>query len=206
MAYRATEKTEARKRAQHDLLLRSALKVVVHHGFQGLTIQAVSEEAEVATGTVYKYFENKAELCTEVFKLASQKEVDMVRSASAADGKSTCAQRLANAMRQFAERAILGHKLAYALIAEPVDPMVESARLVYRREYAGIFADLVNEGIEKKEFRKQDAQVAATGIVGLLSETLIGPLSGINSANDSDFDENAFIEEVTRFCLSAVKA
>lgn len=204
MAYRATEKTEARRRAQHNLLLHSALTVVARDGFVGLTILAVAEEANVATGTVYKYFVNKAELCTEVFKLGSQKEVDMVQKAAFPEQDLSCKERLSNAVRSFGERAMEGHRLAYALIAEPVDPMVEAARLTYRKAYADIFSALVSEGVQKGEFVKQNTDVSATAIVGLLAETLIGPLSLKGRSESKTFNQQQFFEEVDRFCLRAV--
>ena len=70
MPYRPTEKTEARKKAQHKLLLTTALQIVAKQGFQNLTIAFLAEQAQVAIGTVYKYFESKAELCAGAFRLA----------------------------------------------------------------------------------------------------------------------------------------
>ena len=143
MSYRPTKKTEARKKSQHSLLLTSALNLVAIRGFQSLTIAAVAEEACVATGTVYKYFESKAALCAEVFRLGTEKEVYQVECAAFPETNKNCEQRLADAIAIFAERAIAGHRLAYALIAEPVDPMVEIERLIYRQSYADIFETLI---------------------------------------------------------------
>jgi len=204
MAYRPTEKTEARKRAQHHKLLNAAMTVVANGGFSELTIAAVAETANVATGTVYKYFDNKAHLCAEVFKAGSGKEVAQVRDAAFPEQSGhSCQQRLLDAIRRFSERAIAGHKLAYSLIAEPVDPMVEAERLIYRRAYAEVFSALIEEGITSGEFVPQNVEISAAAIVGALAETLVGPL-GLGEPESDNFDPQHLISQIQRFCLNAV--
>ena len=209
MAYRPTEKTKARKRAQHQLLLDSSISIVSSSGFKALTIAELAKKADVATGTVYKYFENKADLCTQVFRMGSEKEVEQVRAAAfpAPDASkktaATCKQRLSNAITSFAERAIAGRRLAYALIAEPVDPMVEAERLTYRSAYADVFQTLIEEGISTGEFRAQNSTVSAAAIVGVLAETLVEPL-GVDRQEDAGFDPSKLIKSIEVFCLNAL--
>jgi len=205
MSYRPTDKTEARKKSQHALLLSSAMKIVSIRGFQGLTIVAVAEEAEVATGTVYKYFESKAILCTEVFRQGSEKEVHQVQQAAFPDAPKSCKERLTHAIQTFAERAIAGHRLAYALIGEPVDPLVEIERLIYRQSYADIFDTLIAEGIKTGEFLPQDTRVTAAALVGTLSETLIGPL-GPTTPSTTREKRLELVENIQTFCLRAIIA
>ncbi len=86
---------------------------------------------EPFTGT----FESKEDLFAEIFRLATQREVDKVAEALASEGNAV-SERLEVAPRQFAERALKGPVMAWSLIAEPVDPKVEEERLAYRRAYA----------------------------------------------------------------------
>ncbi len=53
-------------------------------------------------------------------------------------GGSAAAARIAAAVETFARRALRGRRLAWALIAEPVDPAVEAERLVFRRAYRDV--------------------------------------------------------------------
>lgn len=199
MAYRPTDKTLARKHAQRQLLLDSAVTIVATNGFQGLTMVAVANQAEVATGTVYKYFKDKADLCSEVFKAGAGREVDEVNEAAFSDSSLSCQLRLTHAVTIFAERAIAGRRLAYALIAEPAGSLVESERLKYRKAYANIFSKLLAEGIEKGEFYPQNPDLAAAAIVGLLAEMLLGPLSLSESLIDS---ENVILQ-IQHLCVRA---
>ncbi len=205
MPYRPTEKTEARKKAQHKLLLSTALNIVAKQGFGNLTIALLAEQAQVAIGTVYKYFESKAVLCAEVFKLATEKEVARVQDAAFPESQGLkCEQRLADAINIFSERALLGRNLAYALIAEPVEEMVQVERLKYRDAYADIFENLIKEGIETGEFCPQDARVSAAALVGTLAETLLGSIV-LDRKAIKQMNQIEVITQIRGFCLRAVK-
>lgn len=196
MAYRPTEKTEARKAALRQRLLDAALLLVSTGGFN-----AVAQEAGIATGAVYKHFESKAQLCAEIFRRATEKEVAMVRRAALSEGLP--ATRLLAAIETFAERAIRGRRLAYALIAEPVDTLVDAERLRYRHAYAEIFQQLVEEGIRSGDFPPQLPSVSAAALVGVISEALVGPLTWQGGEQPS-IDKTELIRSIQAFCLRAV--
>src|ERR687895_2991215 len=128
MPYRPTHRTEARKAATRERIVSAALDQVAAGGYASAGVQAVAARAGVAVGTVYRYFPSKGELFAEVFRRASQRELDVVVDVSRPDGR-TAAERVAAAVETFCRRAMAGPVLAYALIAEPVDPAVESERL-----------------------------------------------------------------------------
>ncbi len=174
MAYRETEHTRDKKAHTRQRLLSAARDIVAEQGFAAATALAVAERSGVATGTIYRHFPNKSELVADVFRYATEHEVAQVAAASQ-QGDSV-AQRLSQGIQVFIERALRGPTLAYALIAEPVDPRVEQERLTYRLAYADIFEDLINEGIDTGEFTPQEASISAAAMVGLLSEALVGPL------------------------------
>lgn len=203
MPYRPTEKTRAHKQAQQQKLLHSAVKLVAEEGFNGLKISQVAERAGVATGSVYKYFDSKQALCAEVFKVATIKEVEKVRQQALGNRDESCTQRLLNTIEVFAQRAIQGRRLSYALLAEPVDPGVDQERLIYRQAYADIFITLIEEGIERGEFRPQVASISAAAITGALSEALVAPLATAVKDN-KDVETKALITAIQGFCIHAV--
>ncbi|MCL1148382.1 TetR/AcrR family transcriptional regulator [Shewanella sp. 10N.261.52.F9] len=55
-------------RNKHDRILRAAEKIIAAGGIQGLSMQQVAKEAEVAAGTIYRYFKDKDELVLELRK------------------------------------------------------------------------------------------------------------------------------------------
>lgn len=203
MAYRPTEKTEARKAAIRKNLLDAALGLVSNGGFGALTVVAAAATAGMATGAVYKHFESKAHLCAEVFRLATEKEVAMVRAT--ASGPGTPSERLQHTVRAFALRALRNPRLAFALIAEPVDALVDAQRLRYRQAYATVFVDLVAQGVASGEFAPQVPSISAAALVGVIAESLVGPLSW-TAADKPAFLADELIAAIQAFCLRAVSA
>jgi len=204
MAYRPTEKTLARKAEIRQRLLNAALSLVSGGGFAALTMVAVAAQAGIATGAVYKHFASKDQLCSEVFRLATEKEVAWVRE-TALRGDDSPSERLLRAIEAFALRALRNPRLAFALIAEPVDVQVDAQRLRYRLAYANVFEQLVEQGIQSGEFAPQFPSVSAAALVGVIAESLVGPLSW-PAEDQPPMETESLIAAIQAFCLRAVKA
>jgi AcrR family transcriptional regulator len=197
LAYRETEHTLAKKADNRLRLLKAARRLVQQGGFAAASASAVAKESGVASGTIYRHFPNKSELVAEVFRYATEREVAAV--AQACDCGETAADKLTAAVETFAQRALLGRTLAYALIAEPVDPRVEQERLRYRFAYAEIFEDVIALGIQRGEFVAQNCQITAAALVGLLAESLVGPLKKEHAHEHDDL-----VHSLTALVLRAV--
>ena len=193
MPYRPTERTEARRAHTRARISAAALALVADGGYQAAAISSVVRAAGVGAGTVYRHFPSKADLLAEVFRVASQREVDAVAAAAAVPGPA--AKRLAAVVETFARRALRGRRLAWALLAEPVDPAVEEERLVFRRAYAEVFASSLREGVLDGSLPPQDPDVTAVALVGAIGEVLTQPHSS---------DEEALVASLVRFCLRSI--
>jgi AcrR family transcriptional regulator len=200
LAYRRTEKVEARLADARAAIVRAARRVVAHGGFTAAPIAAVAAAAGVATGTVYRHFPSKAELMAEMLRATGGREVAVVRAVAAAD--SPPAARLADSLRVFAERALRGARLAYANIFEPASPEVEDARLAIRRDLAAVLAGVIRDGIAAGAFARMDARLAAASVVGAMLEALVGPLAPERRGRD----DRAVIRDIVAFCMRALGA
>src|SRR3954466_10357758 len=80
MPYRRTSATEARRAEVRERIVAAAREQVAEGGYASASVQAVAARAGVATGSVYRHFPSKAELFTEVFRRASQRELDVMRA------------------------------------------------------------------------------------------------------------------------------
>lgn len=176
MAYRPTERTEARKAAARERILEAAIAQLEEGGYASATVQAVAARAGVATGSVYRHFPSKSELFAEVFRRATQREIDVLAQLARA-GSGPVVERVAAGVEAFARRALAAPTRAYALIAEPVDAAVDAERLVYRRGYLNVFKGLLDEGVATGELAPHDTELAAAALVGAIAEVLVGPLS-----------------------------
>lgn len=201
MAYRPTPRTEARKAATRERILDSAIAQLEDGGYASATVQVVARRAGVATGSVYRHFPSKAELFAEVFRHASQREVDVMAELAAPDGHSA-AERVATAVEAFARRALAAPTRAYALLAEPVDAAVDAERLVYRRAYHDVFQRLLDEGVASGELAPHDTDTVAAALVGAIGEALVGPLSP--TANGERRRHEALVASIVQFSLNAL--
>ena len=171
MAYRRTAAIQARLDASRETILRAAIALLTDQGYAGCSVAAVAARAGVATGTVYRHFPSKADLVTEVFRTAAGREVKAVAQAVRAPGDQITA-----VIETFAGRAFKAPRLAYALLAEPVDPAVDTERLIFRRAYRDLVAATITDGVANGTLPPQNPDVTAAALVGAIAEALVGPL------------------------------
>lgn len=195
MAYRRTAAVQARLDASRQAIVRAAIALLTEHGYAGCSVAAVAARAGVATGTVYRHFPNKAQLVTEVFRVAAGREIAAV--AAAVSRPAGVAERVTAVIETFAGRAFKSPRLAYALLAEPVDPAVDAERLVFRRAYHDLVAATIAEGVAAGALPAQNPTVTAAALVGAIAEALVGPLAAGRAEVDT-------IPSLITFALRAV--
>jgi AcrR family transcriptional regulator len=171
-----------------DRLLAAAQQLIEEGGYAAASVAQVAERAGVAAGTLYRHFESKEDLFVEVFRAVCTGEERAMRAAAGSmPHDAPAARRLEEVLAAFAERALRNPRLAWALIAEPVDPLVDGERLAYRSRYAEVIAEQLQAGIEAGELPSQNVALTAAALVGGCGEALVGPLSPVaSSARPSD--------------------
>ncbi|KDN18660.1 TetR/AcrR family transcriptional regulator [Amycolatopsis rifamycinica] len=181
MPYRRTPKVQERLDAQRETIIAAATRQLAEHGYGGCSVAAVAERAGVAVGSVYRHFPTKADLVVHVFRQVVTREVEAVRAASAEAGEP--AERVLAAVDTFAQRALKAPKQAYALLIEPVDPLIDAERLEFRRAYTEVIAEHVAAGVRDGSLPPQDGLLTAAALVGAAAEVLIGPLTSGNAGD-----------------------
>jgi AcrR family transcriptional regulator len=208
MPYRPTDRTRARLAAARETIVEAAMAQLAEGGYASASVVAVARRSGVATGTVYRHFPSKSDLFAEVFRRASQAEVDVLRGMMTRG--EPVPQRLAAWVEAFVRRALAEPVRAYALIAEPVDPVVEGERLLFRRAYADLFAEALREGQARGELAPHDPELVATAIVGALAEALVGPLArrpaSPSGSPPTSPPADALVAGLQTFVLSAVRS
>ena len=175
MPYRRTENVTRKLAARHSAIMAAARALAAEEGMAGVQIAAVAARADIAAGTVYRYFPSKIDLIAALVAAESAAEIAALNVA--ADGAPGPLSALAAAIVTFAARSLANRRLAFAMIAEPVEPELEAARLGYRRALAGAFEIRIRSALERGHLPAQDTAMAAAALVGALIEGLIGPLA-----------------------------
>jgi len=197
MPYRRTENVVRRQAARHDAIIEAAREAASEGGMAAVQIAPVAQRAGIAAGTVYRYFPGKVDLVAAMLAETAEREIAALRAA--AEGAPGPLSALAAAIMTFAARALRHRRLAFAAIAEPVDPELDAARLALRRSLAGEFAARVAAAVAGGHLPEQDSSLAAAAVIGLLVEALIGPL-----APDAAGREHELVQSLALAALRAL--
>ena len=162
-----------------ERLLRAARELIEGGGYGAASVVAITARAGLAAGTLYRHFAPKEELFAELFRSVCDGELLAVQAA-AREHRLPPSARLEKVLLTFAERALRRPRLAWALIAEPVDPLVDAQRLAYRAKYAALVADALRAAISNGELPAQNVELTAAALVGACGEALVGPLSPLD--------------------------
>ncbi len=186
--------------ATRGRLVEAARALLEEGGYAATSVIAVANRAGVSAGALYRHFPSKAELFVEVLRTNAKHELAAVDE-TAAEG--SCVERLAAAIATPARRALRSRRLAWALLHEPADPLVDAERLVYRRKYRRHLASLLRQAIAAGEIPGQNAELSAAALMGACAESLVGPLSPVAGGSAG---EDEIVATLARFCRRAVGA
>jgi AcrR family transcriptional regulator len=199
MVYRRTENVARRLAERREAIVAAARALAAEGGMAAVQMAPVAARAGIAAGTVYRYFPSKTELVAAVMTAVSERELSAVRAA--ADAAPGPLSALAAAVTTFAARALHQRRLAWAVIAEPVDPEIDALRLAYRQALAAELERRVAAAVRAGRVPEQDARLTAPALVGALVEGLIGPLAP--DGPDAAAAREA-VQALTLFALRAV--
>lgn len=186
-------------------LVAAAQELLQEGGYGSAHAREVTARVGITASGLYRHFPSKADLFVEVFRAVCAREiVAMERAAqAAADAGAPVVAQVEETLAVFATRALANPRLAWALLAEPVDPLVDAERLAYRRTYRELLAALLRAAIDAGEIPPQDAELTAAALVGGVGEALVGPLSPVG---EEPRDPAALVAALRTFTRRAVGA
>ena len=200
MVYRRTHQVVKRLAARRNAILNAARDAAADGGMAAVQIAPVATRANVAAGTVYRYFPSKADLISELIADVSRAELSAIRrAADAAPGPSSA---LAAAVTTVAAHVVSNRKLAWGILAEPVDVDVTESRMASRREIAAEMELRIDAAMRAGHLPTQDTALAATALIGALHESLVGPLAPADL--DDPVKLRDAVQTITLFALRAV--
>jgi AcrR family transcriptional regulator len=190
--------SDVQPQATRERLVQAATALIEEGGYAAASVAAIAQRAGVATGALYRHFPSKADLFVEVFRGAAERELEAMRAAAA---RGSFGERFEAVIETYARSALRNRRAAWALVYEPVDPLVDAERLAYRREYREGMAELLRTGISAGEIPDQDVDVAAAAVVGAIAEALVGPLSPVAGETAP---EGSIVGAIVGFCRQAI--
>jgi len=155
--------------------------VFARSGFHEARMDDIVQESGLSKGTLYWYFKSKEEIITAISQRLFATDIESVESLLNAEG--TVSERLQQLIRDRVQGlqemsdvvAILVEFYAAALHQDGVRQLIKA----YFQNFYELLVALIEQGIERGEFRPVDALAAATALdavfEGLIVRWLIDP-------------------------------
>lgn len=162
-------RVDRRRRRTRERILEAARALIAEKGVAGLRIQEITDEADVALGTFYNYFENKEALVEAV-----------VAESLAALGAATVAD---DAVQDPAVTASAAIRRVVRLAFEDPDfarlvVNLHNAETLFARSFEPFARQVVEHGIKAKRFDSPDVATSVNLVVGSSMSLLRGILDG----------------------------
>jgi AcrR family transcriptional regulator len=121
---------QQRSQATVDAILAATARVLVRHGFDGLTTNAVATAAGVSIGSLYQYFPNKEALVAALI----ERHIEDMNAAILAELTRVARQPIAQAARSVIELTIRAHAIEPELHRVLTEQVPRVGRLAKLRE------------------------------------------------------------------------
>jgi AcrR family transcriptional regulator len=147
----------------------SALSLFIKKGIKGTTTREIAQKARVAEGTIYKHFKSKNDLALELFVNCMDLFTNRLRESisSYVDPKDKL-RALIKAFFDFAKKK----PKAYSYIM--IGHYTELSKIpIEKLKPKDILTEVIQEGIEKGEFRRINKDIGAALIIGMIVRTIL---------------------------------
>ena len=203
MNYKRSSLMQERMEQNRKSILNSARKLISERGVKDAQIQIIAEQAGVSSGLVYRYFDNKSQVLIEVLSEAINTELLVIDAITESD--LTAEQKLHKAVTTFVKRALNSPQLAYSLMFEPVDSLVEHERFRVKQLIKQSIIKILADGNASGEFVLEDLNTTALCVVGAMTFVVVEPLDPAQNTKFDQQHKDYFSKQIADFCVDAVR-
>ncbi len=158
-----TTRRERKKRETRQKIFNAAIKLFKEHGFEATTIDMISEEADVARGTIFLHFTSKESILAN-WGYERLQEIEERRDEW--DYGESCKQRVLRIYKILNEVNIQNYDFIKVLIESSMKhrKVLESEKNMYF-ELRELFADLIEEAQEKGRLKSKFNPLVAANML-----------------------------------------
>ncbi len=199
---RTAEQCEEIRHERRDQILDAALSVYVRKGYAASEVADVADEAGLARGLVYYYFDTKQHLFQQLFTWMSERTHELARR-YLVESEGSPRERLLGFARVLCQgcledpRPTLFYLRAYQ-DAEQVFEGRDRADVRNLEAMRSYITAVIAEGMERAEFRCGDPALAANAFWGSLSMNF---RELTDRASHEESEKLAMVEEALGYCM-----
>lgn len=183
-AAEADRQTEVR-----DVILDAAERLLVHYGYQKMTMQDLAREAGIGVGTTYLHFQGKADVALGVINRANGRVLEQLRAISAQPLPADERVRqmiIARVLLRYEGARQVKHGLEE--IAAIIGPLLREAKLPWMSAETQLFEAVLSEGRRRGELT-WEAEMDVSAVAATLLTATCGLMPGrLSPADFSDPD------------------
>jgi AcrR family transcriptional regulator len=194
---RESGRLERRKARTRASILSAASRLFLKHGYEDTSIQQIAELADTGVGTLYGYFASKDEVLREVLREHSTNAVQSYRAA--VERTTPSIEKVVLGLAEYRRYIRDNQKLITAAfyVSTRDGRVLEDTNDWLLRTYT----QMVEEGIERGEFKKVPAEAAARWLLNVHANAVLG--LGIWRGVQGEPATEQAIEDLTRAMLMA---
>ena len=185
-------------------IIEAALKVFIRKGYRKVTMPDIARQAGLSIGGVYWYFKGKDEIVQAMMEDVFQKDLSAL-DLLIEEGTSS-AQRLKSFVAAYVENyneVQWMNSIVFEFYGEAVhNPKTQAFIQNYLSRYRRALAQLIEQGIQRGEFRPVNAEDVANAILGLeegLSLLVVADPGNINWSRSFQSAADLILDGLTNF-------
>lgn len=152
-----------------DAILQTAQRLILKHGYDGLSMRELAEESGYAKGTIYHHFRDKREIFLSALERDLVTVRDRLRDAATGDGAPV--ERLRAVIECYFEMVAEKRHVILATLRE-IGGLEREMRLLVQKHRASFLEPLtalLKEGSARGDFRPMNADLVVITLIGMMN-------------------------------------
>lgn len=185
---------------KRDEIVRAALELIAEHGFHGAPMAMIAGRAGVGAGTIYRYFENKDMMITELFREFEARSHPIIKEGY--DSGKPLQERflhLTTALINYFIENPLDFRFIEQFFNSPYGVEHRRDKLMRANEGCDVFKELFEDGIARNILKELPLVI--------LFDLAFGPILAVARDHILGFIvlDNSLISQTAQACWDAIK-
>lgn len=152
-----------------EKIIKAAEELFARRGYDSVSVEDIREQAGISKGLIYYHFKDKKALYSTVLKQMGKIVLPGLREIVVSDQSPT--EKLTTFIKRYLEHVFKEKNLIQILAREIVNTESPVSRMIieHSRKTIEILAGIIQEGVDKGEYRAVNPMQAAISLFGMLN-------------------------------------